>query len=328
MCVCRKGWHGADCSVPEALWSTKNFQVWYSQGLITRRSRPRSIFSGVVINHEIDLFEIRVREVGDAVDYYIVCESNFTFFGEAKPAHFQSKLTAGFLRDNASKIIPVVVGDRNFDHNDPWAPENYLRTTLWLEGERRLKNVRDDDLVMLADADEVPSRDVLLFLKHHDGYGEPIALRMRSFLYGFFWEMDKKTEVGAVCTVAFLRKLYKNDLARLRRMDTYSPRMLPHTGTFQLPWVIEGTWPHYAGWHCSWCFDARGIQVKLTAAQKDDGVRWGDYAEKTDLAYIDSLRKTGRYFDGSSPLKNCNAYEAAPPYVRANLDRFRYLMIP
>lgn len=325
-CVCRQGWNGDECSIPDAVWTTREFQIWYSSGLITRRSRPRTIVNGFVFNHELDLLEIRINELGDAIDHYVVCESNYTFFGTAKPLHLRSKLSTGFLRESAHKIILLTVGVYNYGDGDPWAPENHFRRSIWLKGQSILKHLRDDDLFMIADADEIPSRDVLLFLKHHDGYGEPVGVSLRWFLYGFFWENSRPVEVGGACTVAFLRDVYENDTLKLRRTDSFVYKSLPHTGATQRKWIIKGTWPRYAGWHCSWCFDVHGIQVKLTAAQRDDGIRWGDIAQKRDPKYINGLRKSGRYFDDSETLAMCDAHQAAPAYVRQNARRFSYLM--
>ncbi|XP_070378101.1 beta-1,4-mannosyl-glycoprotein 4-beta-N-acetylglucosaminyltransferase-like [Dermacentor albipictus] len=276
----------------------------------------------------LDLLEIRVKELSDAVDYYLVVESTYTCSGVEKPLHLRSNLSAGFLREHAHKIVPISVDFYNNDGGDPWGPENYLRTTVWYEGHRRLKNISDDDLFIMSDADEIPSRDVVLFLKHHDGYGEPILLSLRWFVYGFFWENRVPVKVSGVCTVAFMREVYGNDSLRLRTMKTFTRNNMSNTGTFSEKWIIQGTSPHYAGWHCTWCFDAEGIQVKLAAAQRDDGVRWGDIAEKTDIGYINSLRKTGYFFDDSGPLERCDAYDAAPGYVRENAERFRWLMRP
>lgn len=260
MCVCREGWNGAECSIPDVVWSSKSFQVWYSMGLIKRRQKPRRIINGLVFNHELDLLEIRVNYLGEAVDKYVIVESNYTYFGTAKPLNLRSNLSAGFLRSHTHKIIPVAITVYNYGNGDPWAPENYFRTSIWRVGQKRIRNLRDDDLFWISDADEIPDRDVLTFLKHHDGYGEPVALRLRWFLYGFFWEEYEPADVAGVCSVAYMRRMYANDSRRLRMMTKvdYSPLQ---AGTTQEWWTVTGTEPRYAGWHCSWCFDAHGIQV-------------------------------------------------------------------
>ncbi|XP_077541392.1 beta-1,4-mannosyl-glycoprotein 4-beta-N-acetylglucosaminyltransferase-like isoform X1 [Haemaphysalis longicornis] len=327
MCVCLPGWHGVECSVPEAVWRTLDFQEAYAKGQIKRRSKPRTLINGLVFNHELDLLDIRVKELGDAVDYYVIAESNYTYFGSPKGLHLRANLSAGFLREYRHKIITLALGVYNYENGDPWAPENYCYTSVWREGQHRLPSLRDDDLFWLSDADEIPNRDVLLFLKHHDGYGEPLALALRWFLYGFFWEKWEPVDVGGVCTVAYMRHVLGNDSLRLRRMRAYAKLNSWNTGTVQGKWTLRGTAPRYAGWHCSWCFSTRGIQVKLASAQRDDGIRWGDFANKSDLAYIESLRKSGQFFDHKGKLKACDPNDTAPAYVKNNQHLFPYLMV-
>ncbi|XP_037274654.2 beta-1,4-mannosyl-glycoprotein 4-beta-N-acetylglucosaminyltransferase [Rhipicephalus microplus] len=328
-CVCKKGWHGRECSIPETIWFAADFKRWYFEGHIRRRSKPRKVINGLVFNHELDLLEVRVQELGDAVDHYLVVESPYTYFGTQKPLYLKNNLSAGFLREHKHKIVPISVDFYNYAGGDPWGPENYFRTSVWYEGHRRLTNIRDDDLFIMSDADETPSRDVVLFLKHHDGFGEPMKLRLRWFVYGFFWENSMPIDVSGVCTAAYIRDVYEDDSVRLRRMETFSQENMPNTGTLRETWTITGTWPRYAGWHCSWCFDVEGIQMKLAAAQRDDGVRWGDIAEKTDAGYIDSLRKKGLLFDDNLPaLTARDPNETAPAYVKENAERFLCLMRP
>ena len=66
-------------------------------------------------------------------------------------------------------------------------------------------------------------------------------------------------------------------------------------------WIL-GNSPHYAGFHCSWCFPPAGIRDKLASAQAEDKPRWGDYPDKMELGYLQSLIKTGQWFDGQFPF--------------------------
>lgn len=274
----------------------------------------------------MDLLEIRVRELNDAVDYFLVCEANYTFFGAPKPLHLRSMLSGGFLSAYRSKIVVVTAYENHVTDGNPWAPENYFRTFVWQEGRHRLKNLRDDDLFMINDADEIPSRDVMLFLKHHDGYGEPIAFGLRWFLYGFFWENRKPVVVSGACSVAYLREVYQDTSLFVRGNEKIHAVPVNGTGMFAFDWTITGVAPQYAGWHCSWCFDIPGIQVKLASSQRDDGVRWGDLPEKYNQTYIKWLRKTGKFFDNGVSLLPIDGESAAPDFVRRDSNRWKYLL--
>ena len=55
-----------------------------------------------------------------------------------------------------------------------WYADSYLRTHLSRQGLRLVSGLRDDDIFLYLDADELPTREMLLFLKLYDGYSEPI----------------------------------------------------------------------------------------------------------------------------------------------------------
>ena len=55
------------------------------------------------------------------------------------------------------------------------------------EGMKLVNNVRDDDLFLMTDGDEVPFREPLLFLKLYDGYTVPVAMNLRWTTFRFYW---------------------------------------------------------------------------------------------------------------------------------------------
>ena len=96
-------------------------------------------------------------------------------------------------------------------------------------------------------------------------------------------------------------------------------------------WTL-GNSPHYAGWHCSWCYPPSGIKIKLQSAQRHDKPRWGDFPDKLNLDYIASLIRNGEWFDGKHPLipvnrRNTSASVYAPPFFLENEDRFEHLLV-
>ncbi|XP_073405578.1 beta-1,4-mannosyl-glycoprotein 4-beta-N-acetylglucosaminyltransferase isoform X2 [Dendrobates tinctorius] len=328
-CVCLPGWHGPSCGVPTVVQHSN----LPTKDRLTPRLKPRRVINAININHEFDLLETRFRELEGAVDVFLICESNFTAYGEPRPLVFRQMLLNGTFEYIKSKVVYVFL-----DHfpeggkQDGWIADDYLRTFLTRNGIARLRNLRDDDLFIIDDADEIPSREGVLFLKLYDGWTEPIAFHMRKSLYGFFWKQPGTLEVISGCTVGMLRTVYGTDGIRLRRREYYTmPNFRQYenkTGHILVQWSI-GSPLHFAGWHCSWCFPPEGIHFKLISAQNGDFPRWGDYEDKRDLNYIRWLIKTGGWFDGTKqeyPAADPHEHMYAPKFIMENPQRFGYLI--
>ena len=77
---------------------------------------------------------------------------------------------------------------------DGWIADDYLRTFLTRDGLARVGGARPDDVFVINDADEIPSREGLLFLKLFDGWTEPFAIHMRKV----------RVECVCVCVCRFI----------------------------------------------------------------------------------------------------------------------------
>ncbi|XP_056315263.1 beta-1,4-mannosyl-glycoprotein 4-beta-N-acetylglucosaminyltransferase [Danio aesculapii] len=328
-CVCRPGWHGPYCGVPTMVYHSN----LPTKERLTPRETPRRVINAINVNHEFDLLHVRFRELLQAVDVFLVCESNFTAYGERRPLRFLNLLLNGTYDYVRHKILYVFL-----DHfpdggrQDGWIADDYLRTFLTRNGISRVAGMRPDDVFLINDADEIPAQEGILFLKLFDGWTEPFAIHMRKSLYGFFWKQLGSLEVVSGCTVGMLRDVYDNDGIRLRRREYYTmPGFRKYendTGHILVQWSIGSPF-HFAGWHCSWCFTPEGIHFKLISAQNGDFPRWGDYEDKRDLNYIRELIRTGGWFDGSVqeyPPSDPKEHMYAPKYMLENYDLYRYLL--
>ncbi|XP_068177115.1 beta-1,4-mannosyl-glycoprotein 4-beta-N-acetylglucosaminyltransferase isoform X2 [Antennarius striatus] len=328
-CVCRPGWHGPYCGVPTMVYHSN----LPTKERLTPRETPRRVINAINVNHEFDLLHVRFHELAQAVDLFLVCESNFTAYGEKRPLTFLRLLLNGTYDYIRHKILYVFL-----DHfpdggrQDGWIADDYLRTFLTHNGMSRVVGGRSDDVFVINDADEIPAREGLVFLKLFDGWTEPFAIHMRKSLYGFFWKQFGSLEVISGCTLGMLRAVYDGDGIKLRRREYYTMsgfrKYENDTGHILVQWSIGSPF-HFAGWHCSWCFTPEGIYFKLVSAQNGDFPRWGDYEDKRDLNYIRDLIKTGGWFDGSLqeyPLADPKEHMYAPKYMLEHFDRYRYLL--
>jgi hypothetical protein len=136
---------------------------------------PRRVFDVFIFNNELRLLQLKLHEMADWVDAFVLVEARRTFTGAPKPLVFDENRAqfAAF----ASKIIHVVVDEFPPYVRHPWAREFYQRDIgiKGLDG-----RCQEDDLVIISDADEVASREAVLGFK-----GEYAWLgmeRMRYFL--------------------------------------------------------------------------------------------------------------------------------------------------
>lgn len=146
--------------------------------------------------------------------------------------------------------------------------------------------------------------------------------------------MEDVTNIVALCTIRMIRQVYDGSVMSLRRNHVNEEpicskiRKYAESGNFVSEWQV-GTVGRYAGFHCSWCYRPEGIRLKLWSAQKDDKPRWGDYPEKTNLSYISSLIKQGRWFDDSQPfffVRPEDDPQYAPEFFLRNWQRFDYML--
>lgn len=106
------------------------------------------IYDCFLFYNELEVLEIKLHELYDSVDYFVLVESAESFRGKPKPLYFdENKYRFIPFMD---KIIHVIVADR-FQTDDPWKREAFQRNQIL----RGLSKARDDDFVIIEDLDEI-----------------------------------------------------------------------------------------------------------------------------------------------------------------------------
>lgn len=151
---------------------------------------PPRLYDCVVINDELDLLELRLRVHGPHVDHVVVVEASRTFSGEAKPLHVRENLER--FRPWEHLIRHVVVDDLPDPVPDRWVPEVFQRNQII----RGLHDARADDVVLIADADELVHPEVLPTLR--TATAGIVGLEMPSTFFRANWRVP----VGEYATAA------------------------------------------------------------------------------------------------------------------------------
>jgi beta-1,4-mannosyl-glycoprotein beta-1,4-N-acetylglucosaminyltransferase len=123
-----------------------------------------NVYDCLMFFSEIDMLELRVKELQHVVDYHVVCESRETHSGKPKELNFD-KLYKRLPAHLQAKMIYVVVDELSDGVRDSWQREYYHRSCI----SRGLVNAQPDDLVIVSDCDEIVNPDVIPQIKDKAG---------------------------------------------------------------------------------------------------------------------------------------------------------------
>lgn len=99
--------------------------------------------------NELDLLELRLRELYDHVDHFVLVEADQTFTGHPKWFIFE-KARERFL-PFIDKIIHVKVTDMPTKTTNAWERDIFQRNAI----NRGIHDAHDDDIIMVSDLDEI-----------------------------------------------------------------------------------------------------------------------------------------------------------------------------
>jgi beta-1,4-mannosyl-glycoprotein beta-1,4-N-acetylglucosaminyltransferase len=135
------------------------------------------IFDTFPLDGELDLLEFRLKETFDLVDHFILVEAGETYRGAPKPFTFADhEARFGWARGKIRHVRLAGLGPPSANPRDRAAVQrNAIRLALG--------DAARDDIVLLLDVDEVPSRGLLERLRA-GGLDRPRRLAMTRH-YGF-----------------------------------------------------------------------------------------------------------------------------------------------
>lgn len=154
---------------------------------IVMPTRKGKVYDAVIFSVELDMLEIRMRELYDVVDYFVILESSRTFTGIPKSAVFQeNRERYSFAED---KIIYKMVPLRELrPGEEPWVNEGAMRDEmtrlLWST------EIKEGDYVIFSDVDEIPSRNVVELLSSCNDVPPAVHINLQSYVYSFEFPVD------------------------------------------------------------------------------------------------------------------------------------------
>lgn len=279
--------------------------------------RKRRLVDVLIYAGEADLLEVRIRELWDVVDLFLIAESNLTFTGNSKPLYFKLPEQQKRFAFAMSKIAYIVSDSMRplRKGESPFSNEYRMRRDTGI-GMVEYGNFSKGDLFVISDVDEIPYAHTLKLLKTCTGYPNSVHLKLNSYRYSFEFPLPLQPVTKSSVNVVNLMR----DLSFVR--------------TYKRGIVLRD-----AGWHCSWCFrTVEEVRRKMNSySHADRGQRYahplsdgqiqrilcsgddifGLYPEA--YTFWDLLRQLG-------PVKRSSDLSVVPKAVLENRKKFGFLL--
>jgi beta-1,4-mannosyl-glycoprotein beta-1,4-N-acetylglucosaminyltransferase len=280
----------------------------YNWDIYHRRDRHRKIYDLFMVHAELDWMEIRMEELWDQVDYFIILESPTTFTNI--PKRLYVKENYALFEKYHSKMILHTLDLKNIEFKTTWEREYFQRNAMYDQVFPLLKSPQkpnDNDIILVSDVDEVIRPDTLVTLRN---CVFPPKLRLVSrFYYYSFQFLQPKGGVWPYPQATFYAGA-----------NTVLPQELRGEGT--KPEIPEIT---NASWHCSYCYNKLGdIANKIHSFSHVEF----DKEEFTNRSKILHRVRHGLDLFGywKDPFQKFENNPDIPNYLKENRQKYIYML--
>jgi beta-1,4-mannosyl-glycoprotein beta-1,4-N-acetylglucosaminyltransferase len=198
------------------------------------------IIDAFTFYNELDMLEIRLSELYDVVDFFVLVEATETHQGASKPLHFDQNKTR--FKKYSDKIVHVVC-DTLDKYSGSWEKENAQRNAI-LKGLLQL-NLANHDVVFVCDVDEMTDRKAIHSIAKSlatKGCAKGAYALPQDFYY-------------------YNPEMLVNEEWTLARAATYDTVL--ERSPQGLRMASFDKWPEKAGWHLSYFGGPEFIQNKI-----------------------------------------------------------------
>lgn len=249
------------------------------------------IYDAFIFKDELDLLEIRLNELNQIVDRFVLVEATRTFQNNRKPLAFRinRQRFSSFLQ----KIIHITVDDFP-PFAGAWSQEYFQRNAIM----RGLIDCQPDDVILISDADEIPRPNAITAF-----IDSPGIKVLEQNLYYYFLN----------CRCA--SRNWLRGTRMLRYQDLTTPQEIrEHKGDKT---VTD------AGWHFSYLGGVDRIIDKLESFSHTE---YNDVSFK-NRARLRRLISLGQdIFGRPYRFQFGEIDETYPTYIRANKAKFEHLI--
>jgi beta-1,4-mannosyl-glycoprotein beta-1,4-N-acetylglucosaminyltransferase len=182
---------------------------------------------------EKEILKIRLNEMNDVVDFFVIVEAAKTFTGISKPFYLDD--CDEWVHEFYPKIIRLQITFPD-SLESAWDREAFQRNAL----SDYFKSVDENDIVIISDVDEIINPSVVATLHEYD---MPVQLDNSQYFWCFNWKVPDHCNEGA-----------RPVAVRVKDLKFRTPQQLREANLNRIP---------KAGWHFSYFSSLEMIIKKI-----------------------------------------------------------------
>lgn len=205
------------------------------------------IYDCFTFYNELDLLELRLTELNDYVDYFVLVEANTTYTSNPKPFFYEENKSR--YAQWADKIIHVKVEDMP-QHPDAWVNDRYQRDQIF----RGIKDADSGDLILVSDLDEIIRPAAIEYMRNSEQSLFALRMTLHNFRFNYMRVNEGKYSIWSMAGRRSLFDDIKPDGFRQLRFNFMdAPYQFRNNGCE----VVE-----HAGWHFGYMGDKEWLLNK------------------------------------------------------------------
>lgn len=270
------------------------------------------VFDLCTFYNEFDILELRIQELWDTVDYFVIAEANSTHQNNPKPFYLKDNWAR--FEKYASKIRHIMIDDMPMSP-DTWVNEKFQRKCL----ERGLHGMQPEDIIIVSDCDEIARPSAIAAIKedvnNYDRYILAIPLNYYRFNYMMISPNVKQNNIVVTRGRVFTDP--QNE-----RSFTFSSGGLPmHYATTDFC-VIE-----HGGWHFTYFGQTDHAKNKIkNFAHAETNI--SAIMDKLDVDYMVANKVGLLGFDYHERFEYIVVDEYFPQTILNNLEKYKDMIVP
>ena len=253
------------------------------------------IYDCFMFFNELDVLEVRLNELYDTVDKFILVEADKTFTNQDKPLWFNENKER--FSKFADKIEHIII-DTYPKFDSAWTFENYQRDVII----KTLKDrCNDEDAVIISDLDEIPRADLIRKYKNTDGIKV-----FEQKLYTFYFNYLNATEPD-----------WKRGTRLLKFKDIQDKTLTDIR-------MAEGKYIKNAGWHFTYLGGFEMVKYKIQSFAHQE---YNNEYYMNDKRLMNLIMDGMDIFERGYKYKIVNIDNTFPSFVVKNKEKYNHLVL-